>query len=102
MICPQCRCELPSRYALAIRALKLHCPLCRVDLRATRESLASTARAVAPRCTQAGAVVGAIAVAVAIKTDAWWPVAASIGMLFILSLLWSWRVALRHVEFERA
>lgn len=102
MVCPQCRRLLPSQYALAIRGMKLVCPQCHTDIRATRQSLASIAKAVGPPCTRAGIIVGCIAVAVAVKIDAWWIVPASIGATFFISLLWSWRVALRYVEFEIA
>ncbi len=102
MVCPECRHSLPARYALAVRAMKLSCPACRVGLRATRESLATTAKIVGPPCTWVGSIVGGIAVFVAVKFDNWWMFVAASVVIFLLSLLWSWQVGLKHVEFERA
>jgi hypothetical protein len=101
-LCPQCKARLPARYALAIRAVALRCPTCRVQMRATRESLLSTSRAVLMPCAQAGAIVGAVGLFIAVRIDRWWVFVAAMGVFLVLSWLWSWRVGLRHIEFERA
>ena len=102
MYCPQCKARLPARFALAIRAVELSCPKCGVSVRATSESLLATSRAVVGRCTQAGILVGAVGVAIAIKTGFWWVVWVGIASGFLVSVGWSWRMALLHIEFERA
>jgi hypothetical protein len=81
--------------------MKLACAQCRANLRATPKSLATKAKAVAQPCIHAGTIIGFIAMFVASKTDAWSLVPVSIGGVFILSLLWSWRAALQYVESER-
>jgi hypothetical protein len=102
MTCPQCRTRLPAQFALAIRAMTFRCPQCRVDLRATRESLAGTATAVTQPCMRAGITVGSIGALVSAFTHRGWICAIAVAATFLGSVFWSWRVALRHVRFELA
>ena len=102
MQCPICRSELPARHALVPGWRSVTCHHCGAELRPTQESAVRVSRAVFGPSLWVGSFVGIAGMLYWLRRDNWVPGVLALVLCTLASLLFSWRVSLKHLTYERA
>jgi hypothetical protein len=102
MICPGCRTQLPAKAALATSFNTVVCKRCAAELRPTLDSAQIIARKTFYPFAALGVAIGSAGVWFGLSTGRWAPLVIALALGMTAAILISWRIAMKHIAFERA